>query len=284
MIEPLFLSISELAERWRDRGVTTRQIFEHGVHQRLAFYFLFDGLAIPQSDTWLTTHGASQERRRLQWIVEWIASAEAEVRKFYAGDVGEFSPGEQEIIALKKTISKNRAEGLDLEQKLEEWETGRARMNVYGYLVLLPRMIADIQASGDIKFPHRALSKTGQLVWLEEGASGRWADRLKADDLLILFEDVKAFESPREPPAEPAAQDETYLQKVERQQMALLAELKGLGYDPKSLPHYNSGGTAKKQVTAILLKRTDLFSASSFKHTWDALLASGEVAWAPRSR
>ncbi|OUS81032.1 hypothetical protein [Pseudomonas putida] len=47
MIEPLFLSVDELAERW---GVTRRQILEHGMMMRFPTWYMFDGTIVQHPD------------------------------------------------------------------------------------------------------------------------------------------------------------------------------------------------------------------------------------------
>jgi hypothetical protein len=276
MIEPDFLSISELASRWE---IPERQVIEHGMHQRIPMMFLFSGLAISPSQSFLTGHGATTEEREAKRLADSIASSEAHIRQNAAGKCDEFSAmNGDEVLQLRRLIRKSEEELDRLNEALWQRDALRNKCEMFGYLRLPSPAIAELQRHGEILFPNRAFAVDGQLMWLEPGIE-RWKDRLSLGDLLIPMSAIKAIEEskksdtqqpePSKRPSVSATQDQ-----------AILDELRALGYDAENLPPYSPAGGARSEVKLSLLsKRKDLFTDSSFKHSWDRLKGAGKVVW-----
>jgi len=285
MMENDFLNIQELATHW---GVTARQIIEHGMHNRLRFQFLFSGLAISPSNAWLTDHGGSPDITELDRLEKSALESEAHIRRNAAGKCDEFSSMDDDaVVRLREFINKENARAAELRERLEERDEKRKRCEVYGYLRLPPKMIADLQQYGDMLFPHRAFAEDGQLMWLEPGA-GRWKERLKLDDLLIPMADIKAIEA-RQAQADAGTATDQHgelpkpAQRQRTQEAAILATIQKLGYDPKAIPKQQPGKKwVPSEVWAILKSDTDNFiSQGVFDKAWQRLKKSEEIMVAP---
>lgn len=276
MIQTDFLSVSELASRWK---VSERQIVEHGLHQRIPLMFLFGGLAFAPSQSFLTGHGAAIEQREAEHLRTWIASSEAHIRRNAAGKCDEFSAMDaNEVLQLRASISDAEGRLTALNEELDQRDALRKKCEVFGYLRLPPRMIAELQQDGDIQFPHRAFAKDGMLMWLEPGSSGRWTERLALEDLLIPTEVVRAIEALSNQNQAPELPKPAQRQRT--QEAAILSTIASLGYEPKSLPKQTPGKRwVTSEVWAVLISDKANFSSQGvFKKAWERLRQSGDIA------
>jgi hypothetical protein len=289
MIEPDFLSVSELAARW---NATPRQILEHGAHLRLPILFSFSGLAFAQIDRWLMGHGATDEQRELENRVAFVADCSKQLKRNAAGLLDEFSRMDSDEVArLRATIIKDEARIEELETLLQARDRDRRGHEYFGYMRLPPRAIREIIDDGEIPFPYLAFHphsrlqlKTadgrpyvdGNMMSLEPGADGRWKARLRVDDLLIPFSAIKIHENNDRPTDAPAPK---HVPRSEAQDSAVLAAIAELGHDPLSLPPFKSGKPwVKAKVWETLKLRPDLFvSKKTFDTAWERLRSNGDI-------
>lgn len=289
MIEPLYLSVPELAERW---GQTARQILEHSLVLRLPIIFPFDGLAFDQEDRWLMGHGAHDEQRELEQKREWIASSEAHLKRNAAGLTGEFDRLERDdVIGLRRqiTVAMRRVEVL--EELLEKRDRDRRKHVFRGYMRALPDTIWSVMRNGSSAFPRLALHPDspvhlveievgtcwdGRIMTLEPGLSGSWRNELHMADLLVPMLSIKALEASSAQGQEAPARQ---VPKSKLQDQAILDALCRLGYAPRALPPKRPGAEwVKAEARRELAGRTDLFTTKTFDATWERLRKSGDIA------
>ncbi|WP_371233631.1 hypothetical protein ACAW63_10980 [Pseudomonas sp. QE6] len=294
MIEPEFLTATELAERWKPQ--TPRQIIEHGAGFKLPLYFFFSGLAIDSGDDWHRDRGSHGNLQQQSTLRDVIANAERQIRRNASGVADKFDAlTSDEVIALRNRINGWRAELQELDQKLQVREFERRGFEYRGILRLLPDTMIKLMASAEVSHPHFAyhplyplsqvqskdgLVLEGRLMALEPAPGMPWKAKLTRDDVLVRFSDVKAAESPAD-----AANTPRPMQRQEAQGIAIIEALKGLGYDPKSLPPFQPGKRgAKAHVWDLLIKKKDIFrSKGVFDKAWDRLKAGEELAYQPSS-
>lgn len=275
MIEPQFLSIPELASRW---NATERQILEHGSLFRIPVCFLFDGLAFNQAERWLMGHGAHDEELELETKKTRKADWEDHLKRNALGLTDEFTRlNDQQVLDLRKSITEYEQRIAMLNDLLDDRLLKRRGKTVFGYLRLPPRIIIDIQEQSTIPFPHLALNQAGELLTLEPGITGKWKSTLSTSDLLIPLADIKAIEVQQNTDGNP--EDRRQVSKAGLQELAIIKEIRDLGYDPRALPPMSSGRPwVKKDIWSRLEKRTDLFiSRKTFDVAWDRLRGSGEI-------
>jgi hypothetical protein len=290
MIEPDFLSVSELAARW---NATPRQILEHGAHLRLPILFPFSGFAFAQIDRWLMGHGAADEQRELETRAASVIHWSKQLQRNAAGQTDEFSRMDSDEVArLREAINKEESRIEELEALLRARDRDRRGHEYFGYMRLPPRTIREILDDGEIPFPYLAFHphsqlqlKTadgrpyvdGNMMSLEPGADGRWKARLRVDDLLIPFSAIKLHEDNDRPADAPAPR---HVSRSEAQDSAVLAAIAELGHNPLSLPPFKSGKPwVKAKVWETLKLRADLFvSKKTFDTAWERLRSNGEIA------
>lgn len=290
MIEPDFLSVSELADRW---GATQRQILEHGAHLRLPILFPFSGFAFSQIDRWLMGHGATDEQRELETKKAFVLKWAKHLKRNAAGLTDEFSRMDSdEVSRLQISISQHEERIAEIKKLLEDREVQRRNREYFGYMRLPPRAIREILDDGEIPFPYLAFHPRsrlqpknadgrpyvdGEIMSLEPGVDGKWKARLRADDLLIPFAAIKRHENGEQPAEE---QPPRHVSKSEAQDSAVLTAIADLGHDPLSLPPFKSGKPwVKVEVWEALKQKTDLFvSRKTFDTAWDRLRGNGEIA------
>ncbi|MBV6823867.1 hypothetical protein [Pseudomonas sp. PD9R] len=301
MIEPTFLSVPELAERW---GASSRQILEHGISRALPILFAFEGLAFDQADRWLMSHGAHDEAMELEAKTKSVASSEAHLRRNAAGNVDEFSRMDQdEVVALRQSINADHNRIRELSDRLEQRDRARLDYRFMGYMRAPPRVLWELMQNDDTPFPHLAfhpisdvqlVNIDGRTVWegrmmtLEPDITGAWKGRLRVSDLLIPWTSAKALEAAQksfqgEADSPPSTSDHDATKPVPRmkaQAAAILAEISRLGHDPKALPLGSPGKPGVRAQVSNVMKeqRPDLFTTSSFKRAWEDLRSSGEIA------
>lgn len=196
MLEPTFLSVAELADRWKQ---TERQILEHGASLRLPLYFMFDGVAIPIGDQWHLSHGheyqdALRERESLE---QSISLARGELARNAAILRGHSEPSPYENMPLSPErisalVARIEAEEAKLEAitlRLEQRERERQQSTYYGYLRALPGAIGDILQGKPVAVMYAHHPERG-IVAVE----GRPVTLAPAD-LLASLTEVKAIES-----------------------------------------------------------------------------------------
>lgn len=296
MIEPTFLSVPELAERW---GASSRQILEHGINRALPILFAFEGLAFDQADRWLMSHGAHDEAMELEAKTKSVESSEAHLRRNAAGNVDEFTRlSQEEVVALRQATNANQDRIRELSDLLERRDRTRLDYRFMGYMRAPPRVLWELMQNEETPFPHLAfhplsdvhlVSIDGRTVWegrmmtLEPDITGAWKGRLRISDLLIPWASVKALEAAQKSIKEEALttdKDATKpVSRMKAQTAAILAEIARLGHDPKALPARSPGKSGvRAEVSKAMSERPDLFSTNSFKKAWEELRALGELA------
>jgi hypothetical protein len=299
MIEPTFLSVPELAERW---GASSRQILEHGISRALPILFAFEGLAFDQADRWLMSHGSHDEAMELEAKTKSVASSEAHLRRNATGNVDEFSRMDQdEVVALRQSINADQDRIRELSDYLERRDLARLDYRFMGYMRAPPRVLWELMQNEDTPFPHLAfhplsdvhlVNIDGRTVWegrmmtLEPDITGAWKGRLRISDLLIPWASAKALEAAQksfqgEADSSISSNNDSTkpVARMKAQAAAILAEIARLGHDPKALPARSPGKSGvRAQVSKAMSERPDLFSPNSFKKAWEGLRASGEIA------
>lgn len=211
MLEPTFLSVPELADRWKQ---TERQILERGAAMRLPLYFMFDGVAIPINDRWHLSHGheyqdALRERESLE---QSISLARGELARNAAILRGHSEPSPYEDMPLSTErknalVARIEAEEAKLEAvtlRLEKRERTRRRYECNGILRIMPGAAKAIMIEGKA-FVDRAYLP-GKPLTLRQEQGGFILDgpilaleggrvRLSQGDLLASLAEVKAIES-----------------------------------------------------------------------------------------
>jgi hypothetical protein len=290
MIDPNFLSITELAERWKQ---TPRQIIDHGLSLRLPLLFMFDGLAFDFSDDWHRNTGAHMEKRELERLQKWIEDSRAHIQRNAAGLTGEFDRMEShEVIQLRKQIVSSVKRSIDLMERLEDRELQRRKKEYRGLMRAMPDTLWNLQMNDEIAFPHMAMHPLspvrlaefeekqhwdGRIMVLEPGLTGRWKERLNANDLLIPMQFIRALEVEQESDTADLSRPPA---RQQVQEQAILHALRQMDFEPLTLPPHTPKGGAKAAVKRLLMeKRKDLFTESSFKKTWEALSGRGEIAY-----
>lgn len=192
MIEPSYLSVPELADRWDQ---TTRQVLEHALALHLPVLFPFDGLAFDQEDRWLMGHGAADEQRELEQKREWVASSETLLKRNAAGLTGEFDRLDRTgVLDLRSQITEANKRITLLAELLERRDRARLKHQHRGYMRALLDTVWTILQNGDASFPGLAMHLDGRLVRLEPGLSGHWHSKLSAADLLVPMATIKGLE------------------------------------------------------------------------------------------
>lgn len=288
MIDPDFLSVPQLADRWKQQPW---QIIDHGLALRLPILFRFTGMAFPLSDHWHRATGAHSEEQKLAQKIEWVDGCERLLKRNAAGLTDEFSRlDSSEVVNLRGKINEANEEIIRLTELLEKREHGRRRFEYNGFMRALPRTLQDIQQDEVTAFPYLAmhlqstvclvefegrLQLDGHLMSLEPGISGGWKQRLSLDDLLIPMQVINVLEAKQKGQAEAETKP---LSKALRQENAVLDALRELGYVPAALPPRKQGVVwAKAEAWQTLENRKDLFTKGTFNSAWDRLRASGQI-------
>lgn len=286
MIETDFLSVPELAERWKQ---SQRQILEHALALRLPTVFLFDGLAIDRHDRWHLGHGAHNEERELDHLRTWVAKCEKQIQLNARGQADEFerlSRGDVRELRLRIIEKQERIE--ELTELLSQRERERFKRECRSYMGALPLTLMELTRSQETIFPSLALHPShparltmfdgkpcwdGRLMSLEPGTAP-WKPRIGIADLLIPMSVIKAIEASQSESEAPAK----HVTKAQRQEGAILATLREMGFDSVALPPSAPGrATPKAKVREQLLRRPDLFTKGSFAKAWQRLRDSKEI-------
>lgn len=291
MIEPIFLSLDELAERWK---LTDRQIFEHAEFLRLPLYFSFEGLVFDINDQWHRSIGIEyqdvkdEHSRLLERVtaLERLINPVAPLRKD-----GIFTPSEYEATPLSsEEIKKYRLEIdahneriEDLEIRLNERQKQRKRFYYYGHLRAVRKNISEVAQYGKsflsiAYIPDQPITimgldgvcvADGHVVSLEDGRLF-----LTKTDLLAYMDHVKFIEN-----GAPSKNDSTPKKITVERMEAILSGLKELGYTPDKLPRRKQGKKGPKSEFWSRYGGEGLFiGKASFNVAWQSLRDSGDIA------
>lgn len=233
MIDPLTLSVSELAERWK---WTPRQVLDYASSLGVPLYFLFDGLAFDLAEKWLRHGGDWSKRRELDALEHSIASNEDWLRRNARGETGPYdSISTDEVKELRAAIEADKLRRNAINVELNERELERRKHAYRGLMRAAPLTLFELAQNGTASAPRKALYpgapvKVTQLPYQGEdgGATvldGRWMSlephsgssypQLSVENLCASTAEVKAIEArlsakAKPTPAEidqPAAED-----------------------------------------------------------------------------
>ena len=156
MIEPLTLTVAELATRWNQ---TARQVLEHG----LPMYFYFDGLVFDFSDKWHRANGDVKEVQDLEAHKMRLSTLEIDLERQSLHKRGLLKLTQWEEALSEDELHNQRVEAdrltsdiAHLTALLKERGDERQRRVRNGLLRAAPRTLHEIAQNGKTKFPHFA--------------------------------------------------------------------------------------------------------------------------------
>lgn len=221
MLEPDFLTVAELADRWKQ---TERQIIGHAEALRLPLYFAFDGLAFDINDRWHRTNGDWEVRLQYEGLSRAISGNESNLQRHFQGLTGEYDGlTPDDIIALRARVGVDKLKCDALGDLLQQRDRERLRFEFRGYMRAAPKTVWDIAATGTAIGVELAYHPAhpiklalvegkqvadGRLMALEPLVPGHgWRGVLTTADMLIAMAHIKAIEHPK--PAAPAPDGDT---------------------------------------------------------------------------
>jgi hypothetical protein len=205
MIEPLTLTVAELAARWNQ---TSRQVLEQG----LPMYFYFDGLVFDFSDKWHRANGDVQEAQDLETHKARLSTLEIDLERQSLHKRGLLKLTQWEQALSDEALHDYRAEAdrltgtiAHLTAVLKERADERQRRVRNGLLRAAPRTVHEIVQHGQTRFPHFAYMphspgsddkgpiREGAVVALEDGFPLK--EWLTEADIVVSMLDVKVAEA-----------------------------------------------------------------------------------------
>ncbi|RFP11931.1 MULTISPECIES: hypothetical protein [unclassified Duganella] len=203
IIEPITLTLAELASRWNK---TSSQLIEQG----LPMYFYFDGLVFDFSDKWHRANGDVNEQQDLEAHQLRLSTVDLDLQRQALHKRGLLKLTQWEDALSDDDLRNLQAESDRLHKEVErltalvkERNEERQRHVRNGLLRAAPRTLRDIAQHGKTKFPQFAFMPNspggnekiagGAVVALEDGFPAKTL--LTADDLVIAMLDVRAVEA-----------------------------------------------------------------------------------------
>jgi hypothetical protein len=206
IIEPITLTLAELASRW---NLPTRQVLEQG----LPMYFYFDGLVFDFGDKWHRAQGEVKEAQDLEIHQTRLATVEVDLQRQALHKRGllkltqwEDALSDDELRNLQAESDRLTTEIARLGALLKERTEERQRHVRNGLLRAAPRTLRDIAQHGQTRFPQFAFMPAapagnekisgGAVVALEDGFPVKTL--LTEADLVVAMLDVRAAEAARQ--------------------------------------------------------------------------------------
>jgi hypothetical protein len=205
MIEPLTLTVAELAARWNK---PSRLVLEFG----LPMYFYFDGLVFEFSDKWHRANGDVQEVQDLEAHKARLSTLEIDLERQSLHKRGLLKLTQWEEALSDDELHNYRAEAdrvgkqiAHLTALLKERSDERQHCVRNGLLRAAPRTVHEIAQHGQTKFPHfaymphspgsegKSLIPDGAVVALEDGFPLK--EWLTEADIVVSMLDVKVAEA-----------------------------------------------------------------------------------------
>lgn len=203
IIEPVTLTLAELASRWNK---TTSELIEQG----LPMYFYFDGLVFDFSDKWHRANGDVKEQQDLEAHQLRLSTVDLDLQRQGLHKRGLLKLTQWEDALSDDELRNLQAESDRLHQQVErltallkERNEERQRHVRNGLLRAAPRTLRDIAQHGKTRFPQFAFMPNspggnekiaaGAVAALEDGFPVKTL--LAEDDLVIAMVDVRAAEA-----------------------------------------------------------------------------------------
>ena len=207
-IEPLTLTLAELAERW---NMSPQQVLESP--HALPMYFYFDGLVFDFNDKWLRANGDAAVEQALEQHKTRLSTLEIDLQRQAMHKRGLLKLTQWEEALSEEELQNQQAEAdrlseeiPQLSEQLKQRRIERQRRVRNGLLRAAPRTVSEIARRGQVRFPQFAYmphtpNKTegdaaiaeGAVVALEDGFPLK--EFLTEADLLASMADVRLAES-----------------------------------------------------------------------------------------
>jgi hypothetical protein len=207
-IEPLTLTLNELAERWQ---LSPQQVLESP--HALPVYFYFDGLVFDFNDKWHRANGDASVVQTLEQHKTRLGTLEIDLQRQAMHKRGllkltqwEAALSEEELQSQQAEADRLTEEIAFLTAQLKQRAEQRQRRVRNGLLRAAPRTLHDIAQHGQTRFPPFAYMPhtpnppageapaiaDGAVVALEDGFPLKQA--LTVADLVVAMQDVRAAE------------------------------------------------------------------------------------------
>nr|WP_315255790.1 hypothetical protein [uncultured Duganella sp.] len=208
-IEPLTLTLAELAERW---NLSPQAVLESP--HALPMYFYFDGLVFDFNDKWHRANGDASVVQALEQHKTRLGTLEIDLQRqaMHKRGLLKLTQWEEALSEAELQSQQTQADRLTediahLTAQLKQRAEQRQRGVRNGLLRAAPRTLSDIAQRGQARFPQFAymphtpsppasgessLITEGAVVALEDGFPLKEA--LTVADLVVAMQDVRAAE------------------------------------------------------------------------------------------
>jgi len=203
-IEPLTLTLAELAERW---NMSPQQVLESP--RALPMYFYFDGLVFDFNDKWHRANGDAGVVQTLEQHKTRLSTLEIDLQRQTMHKRGllkltqwEEALSDEELQSQQAEADRLTEEIPQLDEQLKQRRDERQRRVRNGLLRAAPRTVADIAKRGETRFPQFAYMPhpsegeqaiaAGAVVALEDGFPLK--EFLGVADLVASMADVRRAE------------------------------------------------------------------------------------------
>lgn len=208
-IEPLTLTLTELAARW---NMTAKQVLEYAPANGLPMYFYFDGLVFNFGDKWHRANGDASIAQDLDSHQTRAAAIEIDLQRQTLHKRGLLKLTQWEEALTDDELSHQQAESDRLTEEIVRLtallkQRGEDRQNHVrnGLLRAAPRTLHEIAEHGKTRFPQFAFMPHtppggeaeekvtgGAVIAMEDGFPLK--ELLTVDDLVISMLDIKIAE------------------------------------------------------------------------------------------
>jgi hypothetical protein len=210
-IEPLTLTLAELAERW---NLSPQQVLESP--HALPMYFYFDGLVFDFNDKWHRANGDASVLQTLDQHKTRLGTLEIDLQRQAMHKRGllkltqwEEALSDEEMQSQQAEADRLTEEIAVLSAQLKQRAEERQRRVRNGLLRAAPRTLQDIAQRGQTRFPqfaymphtpHSSIAPASETVAIAEGAVVALEDgfplkeALAVADLVAAMQDVRAAE------------------------------------------------------------------------------------------
>lgn len=207
-IEPLTLTLAELAARWNQ---TPQQVLESP--HALPMYFYFDGLVFDFNDKWHRANGDAQLIQSLEGHKTRLSTVEIDLQRQTMHKRGllkltqwEESMSDEEMQSQQAEADRLTEEIARLSAQLKKRAEERQRGVRNGLVRAAPRTLNEIAQRGQVRFPQFAYMPhtpnkaadeasaiaAGAVVALEDGFPLK--EMLLLADLVVAMQDVRVIE------------------------------------------------------------------------------------------